>query len=161
MPFASTVTNTIPTLQEGELGEGATIVLSTTDYENGLLIGRFAQILSGTLSNMDGTATPLVAGVVLRGTNDLVEKPGEAASELPFYASEPNQNYVRQGLVTVKLSAASGTPAQFGQVYAVNQAANADNGYASTLDDDTTDAVNAEFIEPVVDGGNIWWVRLK
>ena len=46
-------------------------------FEDGIKIGRFAQIKSGVLSNMDATPTPVVAGVVLRSparpvTEDMV-----------------------------------------------------------------------------------------
>jgi hypothetical protein len=159
MPFANTVTNTIPQVTEGEMWEGAGIALSTTSYENGLLIGRFAKWDTGRLDNLDGSATPVLAGVVARSVNDLVELPGQEASSLPFYASEPNVTFVRQGMITAKLAAGSATPVKFGAVFVVNQAANADNGNVTTVDDATTDATTAEFIEEIQSG--IWLIRIK
>ena len=162
MAFPTGQLNDIPQIREGEIGSGANIMLSTIDYEDGLNIGRFAKIDSGRLDNLDGSATPNIAGVVVRGTNDLVESTvvGTAQSTFPV-VSEKNQSYIRQGLVTVKLAASSGTPAQFGTVYTVNENANADNGNATTVDDDTTDATTAEFIQLMKNTTDIWLIRLK
>ena len=167
MPFNSTVTTSINPVTEGELGDGPNIVLSTIDWSAPLNIGRFAQLLTvgsvpNTLTNMDGTGTPNIAGVVLRSPVDLLELPGQAGAPANILVSEKNQNYVRQGLVTVRLSAASGIPAKFSTVYAVNSEGSIDNGNAQDTagsGDTAAVAVNAEFVEQVQPG--IWLVRLK
>jgi len=161
MAFSDTVQNEISGVGAGETGQGAKIELSTIDYESGLKIGRFAKIDAGVLSNLDGSATPVIAGVVTRRITDSLENPGVVSEDLPYYLGDPNQTFLRQGLVTVQLSAASGTPTQFGAVYATNEAANVDNGNVSTVDDGTTDAVDAEFIKLMPKTTDIWQIRLK
>lgn len=160
MPFPTNVQQTILPVTEGELLDAPSIVLSTASWEEGLIIGRFAQIKAGVLSNMDGTATPVVAGVVLRELNSLIELPGEAGAAVTnLLISETVQDYVRQGLVTVKLAAGAATPTMFAPVYAVNEAANAENGNVTPTSAGTTVETNGEFIEQIQAG--IWSVRLK
>lgn len=159
MPFPSTDVNQILPVDEGELGEGAKIVLSTTVFEDGLNIGRFAKIDTGSLDNLDGSSNPVIAGVVLRSPVDLIELPGQAGNIDSIFKSEPNQNYIRQGLVTVKLAAGSTTPSQFGAVYAVNEAGNTDNGNVKAASGTETVATTAEFVSEAKPG--IWWIRIK
>jgi len=159
MPFPSTVQASMTPVNEGELGLGANIVLSTDSWQAGLLLGRFAQMKVGVLSNLDGTATPLLAGVVLRELNSLIELPGAAGSAFSgLLVSEKNQDYVRQGLVTVKLAAGSAVPNIFDPVYVINVLGNVDNGNVTPTVGSNV-ATTAEFIEQVQAG--IWLVRIK
>lgn len=169
MPFPNNSTTLIPGTQEGELGEGANIVLSTTNYEEGLKIGRFAKIdISGDeafLSNMNGSVDPALAGVTLRQTTDHLQGSlvGITAENLPYYSSEPNLNYIRQGLVSVKLAAGSDTPVLFEQVYVVNKAIGDDSGNVTTSTfAPAADRVeySAEFVKPVPGTTDIWLIRI-
>lgn len=126
------------------------VVLSATTFENGLRVGRFAKLDTGSIDNMDGSATPTIAGVVLRNVANAVEDLGTIDSALYSQVE-----YVRQGLVTVEVKTGE-TPVQFGAVYASN-AGNADDGKATATNTDV--ATGAEFIQEIQTG--VWLVRLK
>lgn len=127
-------------------------VLTARTFEDGLVVGRFAKLDTGSLDNIDSSSTPVVAGVVLRKASNPIEDASTIDSDL-FSQVE----YLRAGLVTVDVVAAD-TPAQFGSVF-VKNTNDADAGKATTVDDATTEAANAEFIEEVK--ANVWLVRLK
>lgn len=127
------------------------LVLTADDFENGLRVGRFAKIDSGSLDNLDGSATPVLAGVVLRKVSNPVEDDATIDSAL-FSQVE----YQRQGLVTVAVKAGESAPSLFGAVY-VSNAGNADDGLATSTNTDV--ATNAEFIREVRAG--VWLVNLK
>ena len=112
-------------------------------FEDGLKIGRFAQIKAGVLSNMDGTATPVVAGVVLRS-------PARPVTEDMIYSKEfcDNVNYLRAGMVTVE---GTGTAPDYLAPVFINV-----DGVATKSNSDT--AVNAEFLEEKQSG--VWLIRL-
>lgn len=48
-------------------------VTAYTSYESGLQVGRVAQLKAGVLSNLDGTAAPVLVGAVLRDLGSAVE----------------------------------------------------------------------------------------
>jgi hypothetical protein len=130
----------------GERFGSVNIILSATDFEDGLKVGKFAQLKGGSITNLDETSTPVIAGVVLRNVASPVEDGGIIDGSL-FGQVE----YLRQGLVTVSVKAGE-TPVQFGEVYADNE-----TGEATADDDDV--ATGAEFIEEVQAG--VWLIRLK
>ena len=132
---------------------GQGIVLSDNNFENGLIAGRFAKIDNGSIDNLDASATPVLAGVVIRDIAMPIED-GEAYSD-DLYTKV---DYQREGLITVQ--AVSGqTPAAFAAIHAENQTP-ADYGKATTTSGGNADA-NAEFIK-LVDGANdVWQIRLK
>ncbi len=165
MPFADLADKYINPVGSGELYGDTNITLSTVNYQDGLKIGRFAQNLTVssvvTLSNLTGAPNPIFAGVVLRSVGDLVEFPG-LAENTGFLISEPNQAFIRQGMVTVELAKSSGVPAQFDPVYVVNAASNADNGNATTSGDGAGIAltgISGEYIKEVKPG--FWLIRIK
>lgn len=127
-------------------------VLSASTFENGLVVGRFAKLDAGSIDNIDSSASPVIAGVVLRKGSNPIEDASTIDSSL-FGQVE----YLRAGLVTVDVVAAD-TPSQFGAVF-VKNTNDADAGKATTVDDATTEAANAEFIQEVK--ANVWLVRLK
>jgi len=132
---------------------GQGIVLSDNNFEDGLIAGRFAKIDTGSIDNLDASATPVLAGVVLRDIVMPVED-GEA------YTSElyTKVDYQREGLITVQ-AVTGQTPSAFAAIYAENQTP-ADYGKATTTAGGNVDA-NAEFIK-VVDGtSDVWQIRLK
>lgn len=126
------------------------VVLSATTFQNGLVVGRFAKLDTGSIDNMDGSATPTIAGVVLRNVANAVEDDGTVDSALYSQIE-----YVRQGLVTVRVKTGE-TPVQFGAVYASN-AGDANDGMATATGTDI--ATGAEFIQEIQAG--VWLVRLK
>lgn len=136
----------------GEKFGSTNIILSARTFEDGLTVGRFAKLDSGSLDNMDASATPVIAGVVLRKASNPIESGSTIDADLFDHVE-----YLRQGLVTVDVIAGQ-TPSQFGAVFAHN-VAGADIGKASTADDANTEPTNAEFVEEVAT--NVWLVRLK
>lgn len=132
---------------------GQGIVLSDNTFENGLIVGRFAKVDAGSIDNLDASATPVLAGVVLRDIVMPVED-GEAYDSSLY----TKVDYQREGIVTVQ-AVTGQTPTLFQAIYAENQTP-ADYGKATTTSAGNADA-NAEFIK-IVDGTNdVWQIRLK
>ena len=112
-------------------------------FVDGLKIGYFAQIKSGKLDNMDSTATPVVAGVVLG-------KVSRASTESVIDASKEDvANFVRSGLVTV--SGTGALPDYLTPVYCDT------SGNATSSNADT--ATNGEFLRELTTG--VWLIRLS
>lgn len=136
----------------GAVGAGERVgklhtILSAIAFENGLKVGRFAKLASGSIDNLDGSATPVIAGVILRNVANAEEDGGTIDSAL-FHQIE----YARQGLVTVEVKSGE-TPTRFGRVYASN-AGDANDGMATATNTDVE--TNAEFIEEIRTG--VWLV---
>jgi len=137
-----------------EIGAGhskglAPLVLTARTFENDLKVGRFAKLDTGSIDNMDGSATPTIAGVVLRNVANAVED-GATINSAIYDQIE----YQRAGLVTVDVKTGE-TPAQFGRVY-VSNAGDANDGLATATNTDV--AVNGEFIQEVQTG--VWLILL-
>lgn len=137
MSFATGALIDIPDVGSGEVYGVAKTVLSATDFENGLLMGRFAKLDSDSIDNFDGSADPVPAGVVLRDVPGAVEQ-GSAVDE----DTTTKIHYIRFGLVTVDVKTGE-TPGKFDRVY-VSNAGDANDGLATATNTDV--AVNAEFI---------------
>lgn len=148
---------TRPTIDIAEAGSGqpsdifAKFILSSEVFEDGLNIGRFAKLDTGSIDNLDASATPVIAGVVIRNVTNPIED-GDTYKIANTIAVE----YVRAGIVTVEVKTGE-TPAKFGAVYAHNLA-DADAGKAVTT---ATNAVTTtgEFISEI--SPNVWTIRLK
>jgi len=139
--IANAVQQDIPGLDAGEVIEGH---VSNTDgfttFESGLNIGRFAKYDTGSLDNLDSSATPVLAGVVRRNlTGDLTKTVYDTDDDI---AEACNFGYVTVDTVT------GVTPTKYGQVYTIN-ATGADSGKA------TTD--NSKLEVP----GAIFWKEIK
>lgn len=152
MAFPSAFINDPAKLGAGEICGNNNIVLTARAFEDNLVIGRFAKFDSGSLDNVDSSATPVIAGVVLRKGSNPIEDGSTIDGEL-FKQVE----YLRTGLVTVDVVAAD-NPTLFGDVF-VKNTNDADAGKATTVNDATTVAANAEFIEEVKP--NVWLIRQK
>lgn len=129
----------------GERFGRTNIILSADTFEDGLKLGHFVKLDTGSIDNLDTSATPVIAGVVLRNAAAPVED--GATVDASLYSSV---EYMRQGLVTVRVATGE-TPAQFGAVYA-------DNATGEATATDTDIAVSGEFIEEVQAG--VWLIRL-
>jgi hypothetical protein len=126
------------------------LILTARSFEDALVVGRFAKIDAGRLDNMDGSATPVIAGVVLRNVANPVEDDATIDSDL-FSSVE----YIRQGLVSVRVKSGE-TPSRFARVY-VSNAGDANDGMATATATDV--AVNAEFIEEIQTG--VWLIYVN
>jgi hypothetical protein len=103
----------------------------TANYNAPLNTGKFAIIKTGNLANMDKTATPTVAGLVLQSVTNAIES-GETFTKTGDGAVY-QVDVVSWGLATVSVKAGD-TPAKFGAVYAVNSGSvDADLGKATTV----------------------------
>lgn len=150
MSFKSGFTKEIPKVGAGEIfNPSANTVLTATTFEEGLVVGRFAKLDAGSLDNLDGSVTPLIAGVVVRDVTAAVEEDNTLTAKY-----HPQANYVRAGMVTVEVADGQ-TPAQFGEVFASN-AGDANDGKALTA---AGEATGAEFIKEIKAG--VWLIRLK
>jgi len=140
-----------PQLQgAGERSGSTQTILTTTVFQNLLKIGVFAQLKAGSIANMDGTATPTIAGVVLRNVSAPIESGGVVDNTI-----YQQVEYMRQGLVTVQVMAGV-VPVQFQPVYASNVLAT--GGQATNIATGNI-ATGAEFINEIKPG--VWLVRLK
>ena len=122
----------ISEVDAGELNPNLSYKIDTytANYNAPLNTGKFAIIKSGNLANMDKTATPIVAGLVLQSVTNAIES-GETYDKTGDNAVY-QVDVVSWGLATVAVKAGD-TPAKFGVVYAVNSGAvDADLGKATT-----------------------------
>lgn len=136
----------------GERYGSVNIIFTATTFEDNLKVGRFAKLDAGSLDNMDGSATPTIAGVVLRNVASPVEDGGVIDADLYGQCE-----YLRDGLVTVEVKTGE-TPAMFGEVFASN-AGDADDGKALAVQGGTGIATGSEFIREV--SADVWLVRSK
>lgn len=151
MAFTSARTDDIRVVDSGELFGSTNIVLTESNFEDNLVMGRFAKHDSGRLDNMDASASPVVAGVVMRMPQNAIEDGATVDADL-FETID----YVRTGMVSVD-ALTTETPTKFQQIYAVNTAG-ADVGKASVTSTNNVDA-NAEYVRTIKSG--VWLVRLK
>ena len=109
----------------------------TANYNAPLKTGKFAIIKTGNLANMDKSATPVVAGLVLQSVVNAIES-GET-----FVKTGDGAVYqldvLEWGLGTVDVKAGD-TPTKFGKIYAVNSGlVDADLGKATTTATDNVE----------------------
>lgn len=130
----------------GTLFGGAHVILSEPTFEDGLKVGRFAKLDSGSLDNLDSSATPVIAGVVVRNVAGAVEDGQTIDAAYRSFA-----DYARAGLIAVDVKSGE-TPAYGGAVYA-------DNATGEATATDTDIATNGEFIKELASG--LWLIRLK
>ena len=127
-------------------------VLGHREFGNNLMCGRFARVdaVTGSLEALDGSATPVIAGVVLRRTSTAVEAGGTIDATLTTGAI----SYMQDGFVSVQVKAGE-TPAYKGEVFASNDG-DADDGTAVTAGGVATGAVFIEEIRP-----DVWLIDQK
>ena len=109
----------ISEVDAGELNPNLSYKIDTftVNYNAPLNVGKFAIIKTGNLANMDKTATPVVAGLVLQSVVNAIES-GETYVKTGDGAVY-QVDVVSWGLATVAVKAGD-TPAKFGTIYAVN-----------------------------------------
>lgn len=128
----------------------------TANYTAPLSVGKFAIIKSDNLANMDKTATPVVAGLVLQSPVNAIES-GET-----FVKTGDGAVYqvgvLEWGLGTVAVKAGD-TPAKFGAIYAVNSGlVDTDLGKATTTATDNV-LVKGRFNREIKSG--VWEVFIQ
>jgi len=154
MAFATGKVGDVSPVGSGELIGVHNIILaaSSPNIENNLVLGRFAKIDGESLENIDGSATPVIAGIPLRRISAAVESGGTVDTSLVSTI-----DYIRQGLVTVDVVNGQ-TPIRFGAVF-VSNGGNADDGKALALIGGSGVVVNAIFIQEI--RADIWEILLN
>ncbi|MCT7637064.1 hypothetical protein [Aliarcobacter butzleri] len=139
MAFASYDYTQIGNVDAGVINQtlAAKVSTYTANYNAPLKTGKFAIIKTGNLANMDKSATPVVAGLVLQSVVNAIES-GET-----FVKTGDGAVYqldvLEWGLGTVDVKAGD-TPTKFGKIYAVNSGSvDADLGKATTIATDNVE----------------------
>lgn len=139
MAFASYDYTQIGNVDAGVINQTlpAKVSTYTANYNAPLKTGKFAIIKNGNLANMDKSATPVVAGLVLQSVVNAIES-GET-----FVKTGDGAVYqldvLEWGLGTVDVKAGD-TPTKFGKIYAVNSGSvDADLGKATTTATDNVE----------------------
>ena len=146
MAFSTGYIGDIQKWGAGEKQGQAHTILTFDNFETGLIQGRFCKLDTGRIDNLDGSATPVIPGVVLRNPAGPVES-GSTISTTYYNQIE----VVHTGLVTIDVASGE-TPAAFGRVYAKNT-----TGEATATDTDIE--TNAIFIEEVKSG--VWLIFMQ
>lgn len=154
MAFGSTRVDEIGKVGAGEIIGTPGVVSSYNTFEAGLIGGLFAKYNTSTegVELMDGSATPVVAGVVKRDITGAIEDAGVYSADNNIYAD------VVEGESIVTVTVRTGlTINKFDAVYAYN-AGGADDGKATNSATDAV-AVDGYFYKEV--DTNVWAIRLK
>jgi hypothetical protein len=151
MAFGRGIQNGITRVGAGEIYGTSPIILSMDNFEDGLKVGRFAKYDNGRVDNIDGSATPSIAGLVLRNITTALEDGSTLTTK-----HNAHVDLLRIGLATVEVKSGD-TPAFNGPVYVVNTATD-DAGKATTSSTSTV-ATNARFIQEVKAG--VWLIELS
>jgi len=145
-------------LDGGEVIKTSPYNISSFDkFEDGLLIGRLCKLDGGSIDNLDGSATPFLAGVPVRRLNKALQD-----STYSSVGTVPDgfADVATLGKVSV-ITTDAATPARGNPVYVINAVGNADNGKV-TQDAGATGALLAEdlvFDKQTKSG--VWIVTIK
>lgn len=151
MGFNNAIAKDAPGLLAGEVIEGH---VSNTDafetFEDGLVVGRFAKYDTGSLDNLDASATPVIAGVVSRNLTSNME--------VSVYDTTDDVAELHNfGFVTVTVKDGI-TPVAYEAVYAENQTP-ADYGKATNISTGNVAVTNGKFWR-ATNRANVWVVKL-
>lgn len=124
-------------------------VEGASTFEDQLKIGRFAKMASGSLDNMDGSASPVIAGVVLRPVSNTYEDSAVVDTDIHNLAE-----FCRKG--TVLVAAKAGESPTWGDPVFASNAGDANDGLATVTNTDV--ATGARYLETV--DTNLWRVEL-
>jgi len=157
MSFANTVLQDNPDLGAGEFIAASPYNVSAFElFEDGLVEGRFVKYHTGSIDNMDGSASPVVAGIARRKITGEI---GTGIYSTSGQAIDQVAEVINFGFATVAVTDAA-TPAKYGSVQFVN-ATGADAGKATDADVATNivSAGDVVFWEPKAAG--VWLVRIN
>ena len=125
MAFTNGVLNDVQQIFQGEVIQTSPYNVDSFDkFEDGLAIGKFAKLDTGSVDNLDGSATPLLIGVPVRKVNKALES---NTYDSTGTVVDKNANICNFGRITVEATSVA-VPTVGAQVYVINGAANADNG---------------------------------
>ena len=157
MAFNNAVLQDNPDLPAGEFIAASPYNVSAFElFEDGLIEGRFAKYDTGSIDNIDGSATPLIAGIVRRKITGEI---GTGVYSTSGMAIDQVAEVINFGFATVTVTGAA-TPAKYGAVNFVNTAT-ADAGKATNAAVATgiVSAGDVVFWEQKAAG--VWLVRIN
>lgn len=157
MSFNNTVLQDNLDLPAGEVIKASPHNVSAFElFENGLVEGRFAKLDSGSVDNLDGSATPTIVGIVKRKVTGEI---GTGIYSTSGQEIDQVAEVINFGFATVTVTDAA-TPAKYDAVNVINDGT-ADAGKA-------TDAAVAAGIISAGDvvfweqkAANVWLVRMN
>ena len=128
MAFSDGTLEAVVDLSEGEVIASSPHNIDSFDkFENGLKVGHFAKLDTGSIDNLDGSATPFLIGVPKRKINKAIDSQVYVSVADAQGLKDANTDVLNFGRITVAATAAS-VPTVGAQVYVINGVANADNG---------------------------------
>ena len=157
MAFKSTVLQDNPDLGAGEFIAASPYNVSAFElFEDGLVEGRFVKYDTGSIDNMDGSATPVVAGIARRKITGEI---GTGVYSTSGMAIDQVAEVIDFGFATVTVTDAA-DPARYDAVQFVN-ATGADAGKATdaAVASGIVSAGDVVFWEPKAAG--VWLVRIN
>jgi hypothetical protein len=157
MSFANTVLQDNPDLGAGEFIAASPYNVSAFElFEDGLVEGRFVKYDTGSIDNMDGSASPVVAGIARRKITGEI---GTGIYSTTGQEIDQVAEVINFGFATVAVTDAA-TPAKYGSVQFVN-ASGADAGKATdaAVASGIVSAGDVVFWEPKAAG--VWLVRIN
>ena len=157
MAFNDTTLQDNPDLGAGEVIKASPFNVSAFElFEDGLVEGRFVKYDTGSIDNMDGSASPVVAGIARRKITGEI---GTGIYSTSGQAIDQVAEVINFGFATVAVTDAA-DPAKYDAVQFVN-ATGADAGKATDADVATgiVSAGDVVFWEPKAAG--VWLVRIN
>ena len=157
MAFKNTVLQDNPDLGAGEFIAASPYNVSAFElFEDGLVEGRFVKYDTGSIDNMDGSATPVVAGIARRKITGEI---GTGVYSTSGMAIDQVAEVIDFGFATVAVTDAA-DPARYDAVQFVN-ATGADAGKATdaAVASGIVSAGDVVFWEPKAAG--VWLVRIN
>ena len=157
MSFANTVLQDNPDLGAGEFIAASPYNVSAFElFEDGLVEGRFVKYDTGSIDNLDGSATPVIAGIARRKITGEI---GTGIYSTSGMAIDQVAEVIDFGFATVAVTDAA-DPAKYDAVQFVN-ATGADAGKATdaAVASGIVSAGDVVFWEPKAAG--VWLVRIN
>ena len=157
MAFKNTVLQDNPDLGAGEFIAASPYNVSAFElFEDGLVEGRFVKYDTGSIDNMDGSGTPVVAGIARRKITGEI---GTGIYSTSGQAIDQVAEVINFGFATVAVTD-DADPAKYDAVQFVN-ATGADAGKATdaTVASGIVSAGDVVFWEPKAAG--VWLVRIN
>lgn len=128
MAFNNTVIEEHLDLPAGEVLKASPHNVSAFDvFEDGLIEGRFAKFDTGSIDNLDGSATPVIAGIVRRKPTGEI---GEGVYRTSGEGYDSVAEVINFGFATVAVTETA-DPSKYDAVNIINAVDNADNGLAT------------------------------
>lgn len=128
MSFTNGTIEAVVDLAEGEVIASSPHNIDAFDkFEDGLKVGHFAKLDTGSVDNLDGSATPLIIGVPKRKINKAIDSQVYNSVADINGLKDANADVATFGRITVAATSAS-VPTEGAPVFVINAAANPDNG---------------------------------